>query len=1010
MNKKKKYTKAKKISRILIISLLLILLTSLSILYLNKETTEKLNMNSIDKNTIAMNNLLENETEEEGIVKASNSQYDTIDANSIILLEYCGKEAIVIVSERIDNYTIKEIDPKAFINCSNLEIIKIPITISEYVKEINGFERNENLSNEKYIIYSTIREYTEEYLNYRNLTQEEKNKVEVIPRKFKTTLNEMYSNQVQTLANDSTIPSQFDLRSKISIGVENQGSLGICYAYATLSSVETNLSLKNGVTKDFSEIHASVLSSQGGGGNFEDIVSDYFNLGYGPVDEISGTYTSYNTIIQRSDNISNAIYNYCLSENNYVNPTDLQTAKNKLLEYTPSYYVMGNKSFAYITGDMKQDNSLGGGINLGGNVEENRNLIKKHIMNNGSVAAYIATPNYSTYQMYNGRAVMCSRQSDISNGAHLVSLIGWDDNFSASNFPPSFGVTQNGAYLVLNSWGSTWGNSGYFWISYQDYWVETYNNGVTSVSAGKVDLQNVDISIDSLQYNGQPKTPAITATYDNNILSKGEDYTVIEYRNNVNAGTATVVLEGKGRFSGRIEKQFQITQRPISWCYCYLDNDNYKYDGTAKQPKLTVVDASKTLTENVDYTLSYSNNVNPGTATVTITGIGNYNGTTSKTFTITKSEIEVEIEEYNNTYDHNSHGIIVKVTNPLNGVSIKYGTDGINYTLDESPKYTNVGTYEIYYKVTADGFDSKTGKGTVRISEKEIGTTTITLETETYIYDGLEKQPQITIKDNGIELIKDTDYTVIYSNNVNAGTATIEINGQGNYNQKVFKNFEINKANPNYTIPSGIIAQYGTKLKDITLPENFTWEDDTDTLVGEVGENTFKCIYTPNDIKNYNIITGIDVIIKVTDLLQINFNKYVTVATEDENKIYLTKINPGATIQNIKENIETNGTLKFYDSLGTEITDETQQAKTGIKMEISTSTEKMEYILTITGDINGDGEINGIDLLKLARYLVQLETNLNNEYLLAGDVYSDEKINNIDLLKLVRVLVGLDTI
>ena len=70
----------------------------------------------------------------------------------------------------------------------------------------------------------------------------------------------------------------------------------------------------------------------------------------------------------------------------------------------------------------------------------------------------------------------------------------------------------------------------------------------------------------------------------------------------------------------------------------------------------------------------------------------------------------------------------------------------------------------------------------------------------------------------------------------------------------------------------------------------------------------------------------------------------------------------------------------------------------------------MEYILTITGDINGDGEINGIDLLKLARYLVQLETNLNNEYLLAGDVYSDEKINNIDLLKLVRVLVGLDTI
>ena len=69
-----------------------------------------------------------------------------------------------------------------------------------------------------------------------------------------------------------------------------------------------------------------------------------------------------------------------------------------------------------------------------------------------------------------------------------------------------------------------------------------------------------------------------------------------------------------------------------------LAETNFVYDGTAKEPAVTVKDGETTLTEDVDYTVAYSNNVEGGSqGVVTITGIGNYSGTVSKTFNIIAS-------------------------------------------------------------------------------------------------------------------------------------------------------------------------------------------------------------------------------------------------------------------------------------------------------------------------------------------------------------------------------------
>jgi hypothetical protein len=69
---------------------------------------------------------------------------------------------------------------------------------------------------------------------------------------------------------------------------------------------------------------------------------------------------------------------------------------------------------------------------------------------------------YSYYYNYSGD----SYNSDKTKVGHVVPIVGWDDNYSKNNFRTS--PPGNGAFIVKNSWGTRWGKSGYFYISYYD--------------------------------------------------------------------------------------------------------------------------------------------------------------------------------------------------------------------------------------------------------------------------------------------------------------------------------------------------------------------------------------------------------------------------------------------------------------------------------------------------------------------------------------------------------------
>lgn len=145
-----------------------------------------------------------------------------------------------------------------------------------------------------------------------------------------------------------------------------------------------------------------------------------------------------------------------------------------------------------------------------------------------------------------------------------------------------------------------------------------------------VSLANAKVTVASQTYTGSALTPKPTVTLDGATLALDTDYEV-SYRDNVNAGMATLVVTGIGAYTDSATATFQIGRAALS---AIEDIADQAYTGSAVKPKPVVKSGKQTLKLATDYTLSYKSNVKAGTATVTATGTGNYRGSCSATFQI----------------------------------------------------------------------------------------------------------------------------------------------------------------------------------------------------------------------------------------------------------------------------------------------------------------------------------------------------------------------------------------
>ena len=201
------------------------------------------------------------------------------------------------------------------------------------------------------------------------------------------------------------------------------------------------------------------------------------------------------------------------------------------------------------------------------------------------------------------------------------------------------------------------------------------------------------------------------------------------------------------------------------------------------------------LTESPTYT-------DPGTYTVyyKVEADGYEAVTGSETVTINTATIAYTATGWNSGYDGLAHGITVDVTAPAEGYTTSYGIVVGDYSLTESPTYTDPGSYTVYYKVEAGGYETVTGSETVTITTKAISEDMV-VAIEDQGWTGSPINPDVVVKNGDITLQKGTDYDITdWANNEEEGTATATITGKGNYEGTYEVSFKIVPPKP-FEIP-----------------------------------------------------------------------------------------------------------------------------------------------------------------------------------------------------------------
>ena len=406
-----------------------------------------------------------------------------------------------------------------------------------------------------------------------------------------------------------------------------------------------------------------------------------------------------------------------------------------------------------------------------------------------------------------------------------------------------------------------------------------------------VQLHHLELEKSSVTYHGrkQENPETITAIVDGReiLLQKDIDY-ILTTGNDTDAGWASVSANGIGDYAGQLAQQYEILPAKIT----VSANDAESGYGNEMAP-LTSYVAEGEIFEGDDlhlgavtdatakspfgtYEIRPVYDENPNYEVTSVNGV----------YTIRRGILSVDTDGYEGVYDSLAHGISMHSYDNSEKMTIYYATvplDENNYRQSGStdmPTFTDIGTYTVYYYIVSEHYAPVSGSEEVVITERSVAkeeqTSSFTLsvaDIADMTYDGTDKKPtpqivaHYTVTENGktvkkdMTLKKDVDYVLFYTNNKNAGTATVTVNGIGNYSNVLTKTFRI--------LPKEVVLQwsqnkftYNGKEKTVTAKviNAATASDDVTVNVYKNNKKTKTGTYTAEalslkgkDAANYRI-------------------------------------------------------------------------------------------------------------------------------------------------------------